>query len=191
MAHPRRTTKKNSDKQALFLILGAAGLILVALALFMILRDDSDTKAANAANTGAAVQTRADFTLPGLGDDVTLANYRGQYVLVNFWATWCPPCQAEMPDLNAYHIAHQDQGFSVLAVNMGEDAATVTQFVRAFGIRFPVALDLTGRVFEQYGGDSLPTSFLIGPDGNVVKTWPPGKLTTAMLERDITPYLKG
>ena len=188
MAHPRRTAKKNSDQQVLFLILGAAGLILVALALVMILRDDSDAKAAN---TGAASQTRADFTLPGLDDDVTLANYRGQYVLVNFWATWCPPCQAEMPDLNAYHVTHQDEGFSVLAVNMGEDAATVTQFVRAFGITFPVALDLTGRVFDQYGGESLPTSFLIGPDGTVVKTWPPGKLTTAILERDITPFLKG
>ncbi|MBN1678917.1 MAG: TlpA family protein disulfide reductase [Anaerolineae bacterium] len=132
-----------------------------------------------------------DFSLPGLDEPVSLADFRGQYVLVNFWATWCPPCQAEMPDLNAFHVAHRDQGFSLLAVNIGETTTTVSGFMQAHGFDFPVALDTTGGVFDRYGGQSLPTSYLIGPNGELVKAWPPGAISRAILERDVTPLLHG
>lgn len=134
---------------------------------------------------------RTEFALPGLEGDVVLADFRGQYVLVNFWATWCPPCRAEMPDLDDYHRSNQDRGFSVVAVNVGEDPETVASFIRANGFDFPVALDAASVVFAQYRRSSLPSSFLIGPDGALVKAWPPGALTRAMLERDVTPLLVG
>lgn len=160
------------------LALGAA-LIGVALALLYVTQDSSGP-------------SPHDFTLPGMnGDTVSLADYRGRYVLVNFWATWCPPCRDEMPDLQAYYSAHRDRGFTLLAVNEAEDLATVRRFVEGFGFTFPVALDTTGTVMTQYGTESLPTSFLIGPDGRLVKSWVPGRLSRATLERDITPLLKG
>jgi peroxiredoxin len=138
------------------------------------------------------VQPReGDFTLPGLDREIALADFRGSYVLLNFWATWCPPCKAEMPDLNAYHQEHQDANFTVLAVNLMEDTAPVQEFIAKNGFSFPVALDAAGTVFDQYAGSSLPSSFLIGPDGTLVKAWPPGMINRAMLDRDVTPLLKG
>ena len=160
-----------------FLALGAA-LIVVAVALLYFTRDTFEP-------------SPFDFTLPGIQGEVSLADYRGQYVLVNFWATWCPPCRDEMPDLQTYYDAYRDRGFTLLAVNEAEDPAAVRQFVEGFGFTFPIALDLDGAVMKRYGTESLPTSYLIGPDGKLAKTWVPGRLNRATLERDITPLLEG
>lgn len=183
--HKRRT---NAHTNPRLILLGAALIIAAGLVLMFLTRDTS----ADRRVTLPITPQPADFTLPALdGEQIGLADFRGRYVLVNFWATWCPPCLAEMPDLDAYHRAHQADGFTLLAVNMGEDRATVSQFINERGFSFPVVLDMQGMVFDRYGGDSLPTSFLIGPGGELVKAWRPGALTTAMLEADITPLLKG
>jgi len=79
----------------------------------------------------------------------------------------------------------------VLAVNVMEEAAPVEDFIARNGFSFPVALDSTGAIFEQYAGSSLPSSFLIGPDGALVKAWPPGMIDRATLDRDVTPLLEG
>jgi peroxiredoxin len=165
------------------IVAGSVLIVAVAFAVIVLTADDSSTRTANAG------QTAADFTLPGLSGEVSLADFRGKYVLVNFWASWCPPCKAEMPDLYAYHRQYQAQGFTLLGVNVGEDANTVQAFLAAYGFDFPVALDLTGAVYNRYGGDGLPSSFLIGPDGTLVKAWRPGAITRAMLDRDVTPML--
>ncbi len=135
---------------------------------------------------------RTDFTLPGLdGETIATTQLRGKVVLVNFWASWCPPCLREMPDLQEYYLAHRGEGFELIAVNYAEDALAVEEFVSGHQFAFPIALDLTGAVFDrQYLGNSLPTSFLIGPDGTLVKSWPPGALTQEIMERDITPLLE-
>lgn len=190
-----RRTRQNSSVFPLA-ILGVLALAVVALVLVAAMRSSS-AKSDPAASTSSrssvqVVQPRqGDFTLPGLDSPISLADFRGSYVLLNFWATWCPPCKAEMPDLNAYHLEHQDDNFTVLAVNVMEDAAPVREFIAKNQFGFPVALDTTGAVFDQYAGDSLPSSFLIGPDGALVKAWPPGMLTRAILDRDVTPLLKG
>jgi len=172
-----------SDPRAILAL--ATILIAAALIGMYLMRDTS------APSTGhSALETAYDFRLPGLGGEVALADFRGRYVLVNFWATWCPPCRDEMPDLQAYYDTYKDFGFTLLAVNEQEDAATVRQFVESFGFTFPVALDLTGAVMKQYGTQSLPTSYLIGPDGRLIKSWVPGRLSRATLERDVTPLLK-
>ena len=172
----RRTTLNPMVALAGMLVLIAAGLVLI-----YVLRETSQDDD----------RPVMDFTLPGLSGEVSLADYRGQYVLVNFWASWCPPCIGEMPMLQAYHLAHQDDGFSLLAVNLGEDPATVRRFMESQNFRFPVALDMQGRVSDAFGADSLPTSYLIGPDGKLIKAWRPGAITRAMLERDVTPRLQG
>ncbi len=179
-----------------WMILAGAALIIVGGLVMMTLTRKASTAVprivptlAGAAPTAATLST--DFKLPGLDGSVAVADYRGSYVLVNFWATWCPPCRAEMPDLDAYHAANRDNGFTVLAVNVGEDRATVEGFIHANGFSFPVALDINSAVFAQYQRESLPSSFLIGPDGTLVKAWVPGALSRATLERDITPLLAG
>jgi len=170
------------------LVIAGAGLIFVAAT-----RDSAgaDENAASQPGSQVVQPRQGDFTLPGLDREIALADFRGSYVLLNFWATWCPPCKAEMPDLNAYHQAHQDANFTVLAVNVMEDAAPVEDFIARNGFSFPVALDSTGAVFEQYAGSSLPSSFLLGPDGALVKAWPPGMIDRATLDRDVTPLLEG
>ncbi len=70
-----------------------------------------------------------------------LSDYAGKVVLLNAWATWCPPCKAEMPDLNAYYHAHQDEGFVILAINAGDSASVAAAFADQIGLSFPVLLD--------------------------------------------------
>jgi thiol-disulfide isomerase/thioredoxin len=192
----RRSTRQKTNYVPLailaVLVIAGVGLIFVAAT-----RDSADSVSgadedATSGSGSQVVQPRqGDFTLPGLDREIALADFRGSYVLLNFWATWCPPCKAEMPDLYAYHQEHQDANFTVLAVNVMEDAAPVEDFIARNGFSFPVALDSAGTVFEQYAGSSLPSSFLIGPDGALVKAWPPGMIDRATLDRDVTPLLEG
>ncbi len=191
MAQPARRTRRKQSRQLdpRLIIAGAVLIIVGAVALMLVTRDDDAGRAASAAN-GAGVAA-PDFTLPGLDDEVALADFRGKYVLLNFWASWCPPCMAEMPDLYAYHRQYRDAGFTLLGVNVAEDEATVRAFLAANGFDFPVALDTTGAIYQQYGGAGLPSSFLIGPQGTLVTMWRPGAITREMLDRDVTPLLNG
>jgi len=176
-----RRPKKKAEIDPRLILAGMAALIVLALAAIYFMRDRSGRR--------TTVTPAPDFTLGGLNGNVSLSSFRGRYVLLNFWATWCPPCQAELPDLYAYFLAHQNDGFVLLGVDVEEDAATVTQFLQANRFDFPVALDTTGMVYERYGGAGLPSSFLIGPDGSLLKAWPPGAISRAILERDVTPHL--
>jgi len=179
--HTARRLKLKGEVDPRLILIGAAVIIVVALAAIYLTRDTSDRR--------SNVTPAPDFTLSGLSGDVALSSFRGRYVLLNFWATWCPPCKAELPDLYAYYLAHQNDGFVLLGVDVEEDAATVAHFMQANRLSFPVALDITGMVYERYGGGGLPSSFLIGPDGSLVKAWKPGAISRAILERDVTPRL--
>ena len=119
-------------------------------------------------------QAAPDFTLPTVtGDRVHLNDLRGKVILLNFWATWCPPCQAEMPDLNAlYREFGPTQNFVVLGVDVEEGQSAVEAFVRRNGITFPLALDTNGSVSnDRYHVRSLPTSMIIDREGNIRDTW--------------------
>ena len=106
-----------------------------------------------------------DFTLTTLaGDPVTLSDYRGQWVLVNFWATWCPPCIEEMPYLNQL-AAERD--LVVLGVNFNEDREQVARFVAKNEIDFPILLEPDDITLLFYGVRGLPRTFLIAPDGTL------------------------
>ena len=118
-----------------------------------------------AARVGARAPT---FTLTTTdGRSVALEDLRGMVVLVNIWATWCPPCRAEMPAMQASYAHYRDQGFVVLAINQREDLATVHSFVKDRGLAFPILLDTDGRVGAAYQASALPSSFFIGRDGTV------------------------
>ena len=114
--------------------------------------------------------TPPDFSLMDLsGKRAGLAEFRGQYVLLNFWATWCPPCLEEMPSLDVLYQRYRHRGFAVLAVSSDQEGARVVQgFIEKLGVSFPSLLDPDGRVSSAYGAKNLPLSFLLDRQGNVI-----------------------
>jgi len=111
-----------------------------------------------------------DFTLTDMdGKAHSLRDYRGNWVLINFWATWCPPCRKEMPSLEKLYQTYHDRSFRVLAVNQWEDVDHVFSYMGELGVfpSFPILFDPQSRVSEAYGVRGLPTSFLIDPQGRI------------------------
>ncbi len=146
---------------------------------------------ASAASSGNANAIPApDFTLQTLdGESVSLSDYRGKLVMINFWASWCPPCNSEMPDLQRYYEQHQDDDFIILGVNYQDTPDKVQAFVEKYGVTFPILLDSDGRVANLFGVQGLPTSFFVDKEGNVLG-YQPGPVTKEMLEDGITPLLQ-
>ena len=109
----------------------------------------------------------ADFTLAGLhGDSWTLKALRGKVVLVNFWATWCPPCRKEMPDLEALYNRFQDQGLVILAIS-DEDAAKVARFIAEHRITYPILLDPGRQVNQLFAVQGIPKTFIYDRQGHL------------------------
>lgn len=108
-----------------------------------------------------------DFTLETLGGElVSLSSFRGQVVVLNFWATWCTPCREEMTEFQALWEEHDPQGnLMLLAVNLQESTDSVAAFVDEFGLTFPIALDSDGDVLDKYGLPGLPGTFFIDEAG--------------------------
>jgi cytochrome c biogenesis protein CcmG/thiol:disulfide interchange protein DsbE len=141
------------------------------------------------ATPAAEVEAAPDFSLQTAdGRTIQLSDYRGQVVLLNTWATWCPPCRDEMPDLEAYYRKRQADGFVVLAVNSQESAETVASFLEEHDFTFPVLLDPDGVVMRRYGIRGLPTSYFIDRDGVVRGVWS-GQLPPARLREIVDPLL--
>ncbi len=144
-----------------------------------------------AAPTVARTGFRApSFSLATLdGKKVTLDGLRGRPVLINFWATWCPPCQAELPALQAASTRYAGDGLLVVGVDMAESQDTVAAFAQQLGLHFPLALDRDGKVTGQYGVRGLPTSIFVDRQGVVRSTYT-GALTDALLQARLADILK-
>ena len=97
-----------------------------------------------------------------------LSDYRGKPVIVNFWATWCPPCRAELPSMNRAWAKVKDEGIMMLAVNMGESEDTIFPFTGDYPIDFPILLDENGEFALSWKVKGLPTTYVVDPDGLVV-----------------------
>ncbi|WP_394237307.1 thiol-disulfide oxidoreductase ResA [Niallia oryzisoli] len=127
-----------------------------------------------------------DFTLVDLnGEKHQLSDYRGQGVFLNFWGTFCKPCEEEFPYIDNQYKHFKDKGVQVLAVNVGETEFAVKKFVERLELTFPVVIDKTGEVQTTYGINPLPISFLIDKNGKVLKAHT-GQLT----EEVIQEYMK-
>src|SRR5574341_62851 len=122
------------------------------------------------------------------GTSGRLSDYRGQVVLLNFWATWCAPCREEMPALQAYYDDHRDQGFVLLAVNAGESADLARPYIEEYGYTFPVVLDRDGALFDYFAARGLPTSFVLDGQGRV-RYQHAGILNRQVLEEQVTPLV--
>lgn len=122
------------------------------------------------------------------GRTVRLADFRGQVVILHFWATWCPPCRREVPVLAALRDQYESAGLVVVGVSLDEDPALVTSFVKEQGINYPVVLG-TPLVAVAYGGVStLPTTFVINRDGKIVAVHE-SFASQAGLEAEVKPFL--
>jgi thiol-disulfide isomerase/thioredoxin len=111
----------------------------------------------------------SDFSLPLLnGETRTLSGLKGKIVFLNFWATWCPPCRAEMPDMEKLYQKFKNEGLEFLTVNIQEHKRDVEAFMKDFGLSFPVALDSRGDVATKYGIRGIPTTYIIDRDGRII-----------------------
>ncbi|PSL50995.1 peroxiredoxin [Salsuginibacillus halophilus] len=119
------------------------------------------------------------------GERVELADYEGQGVFLNFWGTFCPPCEREMPYMENQYQAYQDEGVEILAVNVGESRLTIDRFVDRHNLTFPVLMDEGEDVKDHYGIRPLPTTFLINEDQEVERI-----ITGGMTEDHIEGYME-
>lgn len=124
----------------------------------------------NEVTLNTASEKAIDFKLMNLdGNLVSLSDYKGKNVYVNFFATWCPPCRGEMPEIEKISQEYIDQDLVVLAVDLGEDRDIVKSFVEENQYSFKVLLDSDQAVADQYNITSIPVSYFIDKEGNVVK----------------------
>jgi cytochrome c biogenesis protein CcmG, thiol:disulfide interchange protein DsbE len=171
------------------------GLIVLGMASFFALaerRTDESLQPTDFSAIPAAVRYEAPtLTLYDLnGVQRALADYSGQVLVVNLWATWCPPCQAEMPILQDFYEKHQEEGFRVIAIEDGDPTEDVRSFVRENGLTFPIWLDpsheATDRAFRTI---NLPSSYVVDRVGKVRLAWF-GAINATNLEKYVTPIIQ-
>ena len=131
-----------------------------------------------------------NFQLPNLGGElVSLSDFQGKPVLINFWASWCQPCVYEMPFIQEVFEEWSGQGLVVLAINMGENSSKVETFMESHGLSFPVLLDMQGKVGGQYNIRGIPTTFSVDKDG-IIQAMRIGAFPSkAVLERSLNKII--
>lgn len=134
-----------------------------------------------------------DFSLKtATGETYTLSELKGQAVLVNMWATWCPPCRAEMPAIEAIYQEYKDQGLVVLAINhtFQDNPLDIAPFTEEYGLTFPILLDETADSARAYQVRSLPSSYFINRQGIINEVIIGGPMSEALLRTQIEEILK-
>ena len=183
-----RITMQKNQRFILYILILIAGASWIAL----------NTDKTGASTAGRIPAPQAGFSAPDFtlmtpdGESYTLSELRGQAVLVNLWATWCPPCRAEMPAIEKMYQEYKDQGFVVLAIDMTyqDDPFSVVPFVKEFELSFPILLEETGDVAAAYQLRSLPSSFFINRDGIISEIVIGGPMSEALLRTRIEEILK-
>lgn len=123
-----------------------------------------------------------DFELETLdGDVIKLSELKGEKVILNFWASWCPPCREEMPEMQEFYDNHSDD-INIIAVNYNEKDEKVIEFLDEFGYTFPSPLDRDGTTGNEYGVLTLPTTYFIGTDGLIQEPRHVGPMTYEYME---------
>jgi len=188
MLPPTKSHKPNLG-QILPMVLIGVGLIVIGMAALDLLTDGKTS------GEFSVVPSAVNFPAPELtltdlnGQEVSLSDFRQQIVLINNWATWCPPCKLEMPTLQKYYQEHAREGFMLIGIEAGDTAEDVASFVTEDALTFQILLDPNEESLIAFQNDSLPSSYVIDHDGNVVLAWT-GPINHAMLEKYVTPLLE-
>ncbi len=192
MTKKNHRQRRNNSNAGLTFILGV-GLVLIGLAALLVLTGGKNTAASQPASR-SVTPMEVNYPAPELalqnvnGAAESLIDYRDQVVLVNNWATWCPPCKAEIPTLEAYYKAHTTDGFVIIGVEAGEPQNDVLKFVQDNGMTYPVWIDLNGAALDAFNNENLPSSYVIDRKGIVRLAWV-GEINREMLEKYVTPLL--
>jgi len=151
-------------------LLWIAAVLLGGMVVYLGSRPPKTTAAPGAGKPSSQTQTAPDFTLNSPdGKPLTLSSYRGKVVLLDFWATWCTPCRAEIPRFIEWQQKYGDKGFVVLGVSMDDSSKDAAAFAREMKITYPVVMG-TSQVADAYGGVlGLPVNLLIARDGRIVQ----------------------
>ncbi|VAW53409.1 Thioredoxin family protein [hydrothermal vent metagenome] len=118
-------------------------------------------------NSYAAVSQAPDIDLPGVNGSVSLAQFKGKVVYLDFWASWCKPCKNSFPWLHSLKENFAAQGFEVVAINLDKDRALADAFLKVMDVNFTVAFDESGDTASRYKLKGMPSSYLIGRDGKL------------------------
>jgi peroxiredoxin len=118
----------------------------------------------------------------------SVSAHKGSIVLMNFWATWCPPCQEEMPALEQLYRRDAERGLVILGIDQGESSLTAAKFARDHGVTFPILVDADQQYASSYVSIGLPTTVIVGRDGHVVKGID-GAQTLAQFQALVEPLL--
>jgi len=168
------------------------GIFLIIIAILFMAAPKSTGSAESLSGVAPAVVNYAapELSLQNInGETKSLADFHDQVVLVNNWATWCPPCKAEMPTLAAYYNEHTADGFMIVAIEAGDPFEDVSQFAKSYELNFQVWLDPNGAALKAFGNGSLPNSYVIDRSGTIRYAWT-GEINKAMLEKYVTPVIK-
>lgn len=153
------------------------GVILIIATFFVINNSQSEPEQGAyppnyvpSSATGEKKAPNFELTTPE-GKKVKLSDYKGKIVVIDFWATWCPPCRKGIPDLISLKKQYKDQGLEVIGISLDEEKEKVTPFMKQYGINYPVVYgDMN--VVQSYGNiSSIPTSFVIDKNGNIVASY--------------------
>jgi thiol-disulfide isomerase/thioredoxin len=167
------------QKGILFLLLGLLAGVIIGAVLFVLPGSQNTAGQQLPPTVGSPAK---DFVLEDLtGDEVRLSSLKGKPVVLNFWATWCPPCKEEMPLLEEYSDTYSEQ-VVVIGVNTAEDHDLVQHFITEKGVTFPIALDKAGIVSDMYFVRNYPTTFFLDKDG-VLRAQHAGQLDAGLLDR--------
>jgi peroxiredoxin len=124
--------------------------------------------AGSLASSGLAGSPAPDFALKSsTGENMRLSEYRGDVVMINFWATWCGPCRQEMPLLDELYSRYQRVGFNLLGVNIDDDSRRAMDMINELGVSFPVLFDSSKEVSRLYEVDAMPVTVIVDREGNV------------------------
>ncbi|MGI9234414.1 MAG: TlpA family protein disulfide reductase [Woeseiaceae bacterium] len=124
--------------------------------------------ASSLASSGMEGQPAPDFALKSSsGENLRLSEYRGDVVMINFWATWCGPCRQEMPLLDELYTRYQRVGFNLLGVNIDDDSRRAMKMIDELGVNFPVLFDARKEVSKLYSVEAMPVTILVDREGNV------------------------
>lgn len=184
-----KKTPKPSYRRFYATLLIGAGLISIGIMFIFLLN-----KSSASTQDFSAVPVKVDFAIPELnledlsGKPVSLDDQLGSVMLVNLWATWCPPCIKEMPTLQAFYEKYKTHDFVLIAINQEESLEIVAPFVDEFGLTFPVWLDLKYQAQRVFNTMNLPSSYVIDRNGIVRLMWI-GEISAKNLEKFVADVI--